>query len=64
MAWTEKKAGQDLDKDLADQDAWMRILKPKSAMLKFDLPYRENKSYTYLQGQLCLQVGGLLLLAS
>ena len=47
---------RDLDKDLGNQDAWMHLLKPRSAMLKFCIPYHGGKQYSYLQGKLHLEV--------
>ena len=47
---------QDLHKDLATQDTWLHALKPRNAMLKFDLPYRDGKNYSYVKGQLRIQV--------
>ena len=35
----------------------MHALKPRNAMLKFDLPYRDAKNFSYIKGELRLQVG-------
>ena len=58
LEWDRETPGpvlKDIHKDMADQDTWLHALKPRSAMLKFDLPYREGKSYSYVKGQMCLQ---------
>ena len=34
----------------------MHALKPRNAMLKFDLPYRDAKNFSYIKGELRLQV--------
>jgi hypothetical protein len=46
---------RDIMKDMADQDAWLHVLKPRSALLKFNLPYQGAKSYSYMSGTMLLQ---------
>lgn len=43
-----------IDEDMRLQEAWVRVMKPRLAMLKFRLPYGET-SYNYLAGDILLQ---------
>ena len=60
MVYDKKSCGpviKNCVKDMADQDSWIHILKPRSASLKFDMPYQGGKHYSYLAGEMHLQVG-------
>jgi len=46
---------RDVLKDMADQDAWVHALRPRSALLKFNIPYQGGKSYSFIQGEMFLQ---------
>lgn len=52
---------KDPHKDLGDQDAWVQALRPRSALLRFNLPYssstrKQETHYNYLKGTIMLQV--------
>jgi hypothetical protein len=52
---------RDLNKDLNDQDSWLHALQPRSALLKFCLPYKGAKNYSYPKGMVMLQVRSRIL---
>lgn len=63
MVYDKKAAGpvvKNCTKDMTDQDAWIHILKPRSASLKLDMPYQGSKHYNYLAGEMHLQVRGFI----
>jgi hypothetical protein len=37
-----------------EQEVWMHVLRPRSAMLKFRLPFNDE-NYSYLKGKMYLQ---------
>lgn len=41
--------------DMNEQEGWMHILRPRSAMLKFRLPFEGASNYSYLHGKMYLQ---------
>jgi hypothetical protein len=52
-----------INQDMRDQERWYRIIKPKSALFKFRLPYvfegnpllNNKQTYTYLDGNIRIQ---------
>jgi hypothetical protein len=43
-------------KDMADQEMWMHALQcPRSALMRFTLPYVDGKNYSYMKGEMRLQ---------
>jgi hypothetical protein len=46
---------KDVLKDMADQDSWVHVLKPRGTLVRFMLPYQDSHSYSYMHGELRLQ---------
>lgn len=44
--------------DMDMQETWVNIISPQAAMLKFRLPYSQDQSVDYMQGDLRLQTWG------
>ncbi len=43
-------------KDMSDQELWVKALHPRSASIQFDMPYQGGKHYSFLAGEMHLQV--------
>ncbi len=49
---------ENICRDLSDQETWVHILRPRSAMLKFRMPFEGYSNYSYLKGKMYLQTFG------